>query len=468
MKNYYRSFLKKSWRLTLSVMFLFFCSNIVSNAQTQSCSNTDPTVPVEIVPNLVLGNPELCTGGLRVDPPNEGTYDLEMDGIVVGQVTIVFDYENTCGEVFSWEVTPGIIITEIVVKASDDANIYDYLGETDPPLFDGYLHSPYNSTSGVYYEVSHIDFCYTYEPPATAPKCSADGEEIDCFNGTGQIVVDVTEGTENGPFDYYLYDDDDNSLVASQLDVTETSYVFLDVPVGDYTVVVVDVNDLDTECYPSITAPVYVPISLVCSDNVSEPACQTQGAIDTKFLEWVGDFSVTGGTEPVAITYTVNGLVVESLVGLTPPDACGGEVIIQIDVVDACEMTESCSRTFEVEADEVPPVISTDAVSEDLGCNPTVEAPEFTGLDNCDGVFTPVVSTDGPVEPDDACGLWSQTWTANYTDACDNDAEPVSITYTWKEDLVEPVISTDAEDTDFGCNPTITAPVYRTSVHCFG
>ncbi|MFN8135043.1 MAG: hypothetical protein U0Z17_07410 [Bacteroidales bacterium] len=35
----------------------------------------------------------------------------------------------------------------------------------------------------------------------------------------------------------------------------------------------------------------------------------------------------------------------------------------------------------------------------------------------------------------------SQTWTANFTDACNNVADEKVITYTWTESLVKPVIS---------------------------
>jgi hypothetical protein len=72
--------------------------------------------------------------------------------------------------------------------------------------------------------------------------------------------------------------------------------------------------------------------------------------------------------------------------------------------------------------------------------------------DNCDGVFTPSVADGGKTltSGDSECTTYSQTWTATYTDACDSDAVPVGFTYTWKEDLVVPVIPTN--DTDVGCN----------------
>ncbi|MEA5110565.1 MAG: choice-of-anchor L domain-containing protein, partial [Lentimicrobium sp.] len=123
------------------------------------------------------------------------------------------------------------------------------------------------------------------------------------------------------------------------------------------------------------------------------------------------------------------------------------------------------SITYTWTVDTELPVISTTAVSGDLGYNPTVEAPEFTGLDNCTGVFAPVVSTDGPVA--DGCN-YSQAWTANYTDACGNIAVPVSITYTWTVDNGQPVISTAAQSGDLGCNPVVTAPVFTGMDACSG
>ncbi|MCK3683033.1 gliding motility-associated C-terminal domain-containing protein, partial [Maribellus sp. YY47] len=75
--------------------------------------------------------------------------------------------------------------------------------------------------------------------------------------------------------------------------------------------------------------------------------------------------------------------------------------------------------------------------SAELGCNPEVVAPVFTGSDNCEGEFEPNVTTEGSTNI--GCS-YSQTWTANYTDACDNPAAPVSITYTWTQDTEDPIV----------------------------
>jgi uncharacterized repeat protein (TIGR01451 family) len=138
------------------------------------------------------------------------------------------------------------------------------------------------------------------------------------------------------------------------------------------------------------------------------------------------------------------------------------------EYTDACgNVASPVSITFTWTQDTEAPVISTTATSGPLsGCNPTVTAPAFTGLDNCDGVFDPVVSTAGPTNT--GCD-YSQTWNANYTDACGNAATQVSITYTWTQDTEAPVISTTATSGPLsGCNPTVTAPTFTGLDNCDG
>jgi hypothetical protein len=133
---------------------------------------------------------------------------------------------------------------------------------------------------------------------------------------------------------------------------------------------------------------------------------------------------------------------------------------------DACGSTaEEVSITYTWTVDTEKPVLATEAKSGDLGCNPTVEAPVFTGTDNCEGTIVPVVSTNGPTNV--GCS-YSQTWTANYTDACGNPAEEVSITYTWTVDTDAPVLATEAKSGDLGCNPTVEAPVFTGTDNCEG
>lgn len=122
------------------------------------CASADPSA-AGIVPTQELfpGGDPVCSGGIRLNAPTSGTYDLGM----YGRVTIVVT-ETDCGPVFSWSATPGIVMGKIYVKGGTDQNIYEY---SDPvPTSDSYLHSPLNS-SGKYAGLSHVDFCFTYVPP---------------------------------------------------------------------------------------------------------------------------------------------------------------------------------------------------------------------------------------------------------------------------------------------------------------
>ncbi|MBK9357008.1 MAG: HYR domain-containing protein, partial [Bacteroidales bacterium] len=127
--------------------------------------------------------------------------------------------------------------------------------------------------------------------------------------------------------------------------------------------------------------------------------------------------------------------------------------------------TANCPVTFNWTQDNTAPVITTAASSGNLGCNPTVTAPTFTGTDNCEGSVTPDVNTAGPTNT--GCS-YSQTWTATYTDACGNAAIPVSVTYTWTQDFEVPVISTTATSGSLGCNPAVTAPTFTGTDNCEG
>jgi hypothetical protein len=109
------------------------------------------------------------------------------------------------------------------------------------------------------------------------------------------------------------------------------------------------------------------------------------------------------------------------------------------------------STTFTVNVRDIqPPAITTTATSGDLGCNPTVVAPVFTGSDNCEGIITPVVTSSGPSNT--GCS-YTQTWNANYTDLCGNVATTSSITYTWQV-VTAPVLSNVPSGGSLGCNPT--------------
>src|SRR5690606_40593223 len=145
--------------------------------------------------------------------------------------------------------------------------------------------------------------------------------------------------------------------------------------------------------------------------------------------------------------------------GPTATTGCGWTQSWTANVSDDCDNpAEQVTITYTWIVDNTPPVIATTAASGDLGCNPTVTAPTFTVTDNC-SVTDPIdVQTAGPTATT-GCG-WTQSWTANVSDDCDNPAAPVTITYTWIVDNTPPQIATTATSGDLGCNPTVTAPAF--------
>lgn len=122
-----------------------------------TCSSTDPTVPVDIIPVVVDGNtPAVTSTNVKIDPPVAGTYALG-----AGTVTIAFSNES-CGQVMTWEVSDNIVIDHVYAKGGDKYNDYDYTGESPKPKSDGNLHCPVNP-SGSYADFSHVNFVFHYQ-----------------------------------------------------------------------------------------------------------------------------------------------------------------------------------------------------------------------------------------------------------------------------------------------------------------
>ena len=94
------------------------------------------------------------------------------------------------------------------------------------------------------------------------------------------------------------------------------------------------------------------------------------------------------------------------------------------------------SITYYWTEDHTAPVIHTEAVSDHKGCNPVIVAPTFTITDNCEGTFVlnaDSVTDGGVVTVTGEPYKFSRTWTAHYTDLCGNQADDLSVTYTWTE-----------------------------------
>ena len=92
-------------------------------------------------------------------------------------------------------------------------------------------------------------------------------------------------------------------------------------------------------------------------------------------------------------------------------------------------------------------------------CNPEIIAPNFVVTDNCSENPQAIVN-EGAVVSTSLCGR-SRTWTASYTDPCGNEAAPISITYTWKEDHEPPTVGSLPDLIVEGCDTLVKPAAYN-------
>jgi len=288
--------------------------------------------------------------------------------------------------------------------------------------------------------------------------------------------------------------------VAEQVSITYTWTVDTELPVISTMAASGDLG-----CNPTVVAPVFTGtdncegtiVPAVTTDGPSNTGCAYTQTWNANYTDVCGNVA-----EQVSITYTwtvdtelpvISTMAASGDLGCNPTvvapvftgtDNCEGTIVPAVttdgpsntgcaytqtwnaNYTDVCgNVAEQVSITYTWTVDTELPVISTMAASGDLGCNPTVVAPVFTGTDNCEGTIVPAVTTDGPSNT--GCA-YTQTWNANYTDVCGNVAEQVSITYTWTVDTELPVISTVAVSGDLGCNPTVVAPAFTGTDNCEG
>jgi len=130
--------------------------------------STYPTaLAASVEPQLIEGNPtceDVGDGGTQFKIENS----TDLDGKDTGQYTdgrLVVDleiYETEMGWAFDWSTN--IDVCAVLAKGGPRANLYRYLPAADG---DTLMHSPLNSSSGTWYGLSHISFCYDGEPTTT-------------------------------------------------------------------------------------------------------------------------------------------------------------------------------------------------------------------------------------------------------------------------------------------------------------
>jgi hypothetical protein len=168
------------------------------------------------------------------------------------------------------------------------------------------------------------------------------------------------------------------------------------------------------------------------------------------------DYGTLSGTVTFAALTTTETITIEVIDDLLS-ELCGETVSITLISTDnLVALGVPATATLTIYDNELPELLS-DAASTFLGCDPEVTPPVFTVVYDEGGTFSPTtVTTDGAILTPER--IWTQTWTATYTDECSRTVTPVTVTFTWVE---APVLELQAgsDDTQELCGPGTIEPI---------
>ncbi|MFM9057293.1 MAG: T9SS type A sorting domain-containing protein, partial [Bacteroidota bacterium] len=136
-------------------------------------------------------------------------------------------------------------------------------------------------------------------------------------------------------------------------------------------------------------------------------------------------------------------------------EGCFRRITRTFSAKDACTNDAvSCTRSVKWKADLGVPSITLDPAPLLEQCNPTASEIEASlGTASVVDVCGPVTLSHSDVDGGPACARFkTRTWTA--ADSCGNQAQAVSRTVNWREDLTAPVITPTGINTNLGCNPS--------------
>ncbi len=174
-------------------------------------------------------------------------------------------------------------------------------------------------------------------------------------------------------------------------------------------------------CTRSFTVNLAPAITISCPADVTEPACQSQAAIDAAFASWILAFSGDGGCGVVNGSYSVTG-------GgpLEAPSNCGGAIEVTWTVDDngpgsECTPPMSCTRSFTVTDAPIPSFdIDPDPIADITCLDELPEQQDITASTTC-GPLTVVKSIDPYTV--DICNGYSVTHRWMAMDDCGNSIE---------------------------------------------
>lgn len=318
-----------------------------------------------------------------------------------------------------------------------DKIYYDYAteyAETNIPKFRVIMSSDQSVAINVGHDIFPVCSNYAITDVASV-NCTCTPQEISVLSGN--ITQNVCSGSSIGNIIFHYGGAKTTGASAINLpagltailDNTTKTLTISGTPTIGGTAKVFAVGTPGDACISDtimVTTNINPEVTITCPPTSTLTGCN---GVHATGATTIGAFTTLGGTTNASSISYIDGT--PSLVGCS-------ETTIRTYTGTLSGCSKSCTQNLVRTVDVVKPVITTTATSGDLGCNPSVTAPAFSATDNCDGSLTPTVTTAGPSNT--GCS-YSQTWTANVSDACGNAANPLSITYTWKQDMVKPVIT---------------------------
>jgi gliding motility-associated-like protein len=149
-------------------------------------------------------------------------------------------------------------------------------------------------------------------------------------------------------------------------------------------------------------------------------------------------------------------------------DGCNYQKVWKANYINACGISaDEVEVVYTWTIKDKPVIVVANNGTHDFGCTIPAVIPEFEVIDNCktDAIVTNIITT--PIQTLDGC-TYTQSWIANYVNMCGVPANPVMVTYTWKENP-KPVISLVFNgDRDYGCVDIapVDVPYFIVSDNC--
>lgn len=403
-------------------------------------SQVDPSDWIRFYSNPTWNSGTATTAVIRIINlrPDLGGNDFGLDDISFGTLDPIPFVASPAGNITDTVCEFGTLYFDANISGGLPPYYFNWSGPNgfSSTLQDPVIQNVTPAAQGVYtVSISDGYGCapQTFSFPITvnpAPTATLTGGGDYCqFGPSPFIYFNGADGTPPYTFEYTI--NGGPTQILSTWGTESTAFIFAStMTIGTYVYNLTSVQDANgciRDMNTSTTVTIHeLPICYIDGNTTVCPA--------ETYLSYSGPPLIAGYLWSISGGGTIDGVNDQMVVNIIPYADC--DTYFTLSLVSSSEYgCQSSTQLLVHVVDDEAPVITTTAINQDLGCNPDITPPSFTGTDNCEGLIVPVVATGGIIS--NGCS-YSQTWDADYTDACGNTASKVSITYTWIQDLLAP------------------------------